>query len=211
MGVSGADVGPQAMLPAIKNLLPTPVLTVARAIRRRTEPLTYGVQLYMLKLIGKLPAHTMRRIFYRSAGVRLGSGAVIYGGAEIRAPRSVQIGANTIVGNDAILDGRAGIQIGAEVNLSGEVAIWTVQHDPQDANFGTKSGSVVVHDRAWLSFRVTVLPGVTIGEGAVVAAGAVVTHDVPPYTIAAGIPARVIGDRTRDLTYSLAGRPLACI
>jgi maltose O-acetyltransferase len=63
---------------------------------------------------------------------------------------------------------------------------------------------VVVGDHAWLSFRCTVLPGVTIGEGAVVAAGAVVTKDVPRYAIVAGIPARVIGERSpRGLDYDL--------
>jgi acetyltransferase-like isoleucine patch superfamily enzyme len=65
---------------------------------------------------------------------------------------------------------------------------------------------VAIGDRAWLSFRCTVLPGVTIGEGAVVAAGAVVTNDVPSYAIVAGVPAHVTGERTpRDLTYELTG------
>ena len=60
-----------------------------------------------------------------------------------------------------------------------------------------------IGDWAWLSFRSTILPGVTIGEGAVVAAGAVVTRDVPPYAIVAGIPARVVGERPRELDYDL--------
>ena len=67
-------------------------------------------------------------------------------------------------------------------------------------------GAVTVGDYAWLSFRCVVLPGVTIGEGAVVAAGAVVTADVEPYTIVGGIPARRIGDRARGLTYDLASQ-----
>jgi acetyltransferase-like isoleucine patch superfamily enzyme len=126
------------------------------------------------------------------------------GGAEIRAPKNITIQAYTIIGNNVILDGRAGITIGSKVNLSSEVAIWTVQHDPQAADFGIKSGKVVVEDYAWLSFRSVVLPGVTIGEGAVVAACAVVTKDVEPYTIVAGIPAKKIGERNRDLNYTLA-------
>jgi maltose O-acetyltransferase len=60
---------------------------------------------------------------------------------------------------------------------------------------------VVIEDHAWLGTRAMVLPGVTVGRGAVVAAGAVVTKDVPPYTIVGGVPARVIGQRTTDLRY----------
>ena len=61
-----------------------------------------------------------------------------------------------------------------------------------------------IGDRAWLSFRATILPGVSVGEGAVVAAGAVVTSDVPPYAIVAGVPARVVGERSpRELSYEL--------
>jgi maltose O-acetyltransferase len=66
---------------------------------------------------------------------------------------------------------------------------------------------VVIGDHAWIGYRALVLPGVTIGEGGVVAAGAVVTKDVPPYAIVAGNPARVVGQRTRDLTYELDYRP----
>jgi acetyltransferase-like isoleucine patch superfamily enzyme len=64
-----------------------------------------------------------------------------------------------------------------------------------------------VEERAWLSFRTTVLPGVTIHEGAVLAAHAVATKDVPPFSIAGGIPARLIGKRNTALTYELTGFP----
>ena len=144
---------------------------------------------------------------YGLMGLTVGREAHIYGGMEIRDPGRITIGDGSVIGLNAILDGREGITIGRNVNLSSEVAIWTLQHDPQAANFGTKGGPVVVEDRAWLSFRCTVLPGVTIGEGAVVAAGSIVTKDVAPFTIVAGIPAEQIGERNRDLTYELGRAP----
>ena len=67
----------------------------------------------------------------------------------------------------------------------------------------TKGDKVTISDYAWLSSRTTILPGVTIGEGAVVAAGAVVTKDVADHAIVAGVPARVIGTRTANLEYRL--------
>jgi acetyltransferase-like isoleucine patch superfamily enzyme len=137
-------------------------------------------------------------------GVRLGRGALVHRGLELRAPTRVRIGAGSVIGFDAILDGRKGIEIGRQVNISSSVAIWTLQHDHRDPQFRARGGPVVIGDRAWLSFRCTVLPGVTIGEGAVVAAGAVVTKDVPRYAIVGGVPASVIGERSpRELTYDL--------
>jgi maltose O-acetyltransferase len=86
------------------------------------------------------------------------------------------------------------------------VAIWTWQHDYRHPLFHAFGGPVVIGDRAWLSFRTTILPNVTIGEGAVVAAGAVVTCDVPPFAVVGGIPARIIGHRPTDLTYDFCKR-----
>lgn len=163
----------------------------------------HGLKFLALLLVGKLPGHGVRRWVYRALGLRLGPGVKLYMGAEIRAPERIRIGRGSIVGHRAILDGRLGITLGENVNLSTGVWIWTVQHDPQSPDFADEGGPVVVHDRAWLSCRVVVLPGVTIGEGAVVAAGAVVTRDVEPYTIVGGVPARKIGERRRDLTYRL--------
>jgi acetyltransferase-like isoleucine patch superfamily enzyme len=83
------------------------------------------------------------------------------------------------------------------------VWIWTLEHDPQSPDFATVGGPVTIEDYAWVGCRVVILPGVCIGKGAVVAAGAVVTKDVPPYAIVGGVPARTIGERAPDLRYQL--------
>lgn len=102
-----------------------------------------------------------------------------------------------------MLDARKGIYIGDNVSLSMGVWIWTMEHDPQDPYYRGKGGPVTIEDYVWLSCRVVVLPGVTIGKGAVVAAGAVVSADVAPYSIVGGIPAKRIGERNKDLRYQL--------
>ena len=163
-----------------------------------------GLRFLLLLVCGYLPSHRVRLWLYRRLfHVQIGRASFIYGGAEIRAPWGIQVGDHTSIGNHAILDGRMGLHIGNNVNLSTGVWIWTMQHDPQSPTFATTGAPVVIEDYAWVSCRVTILPGVTVGRGAVVAAGAVVTEDVPPYAIVGGVPARVIGERTRDLTYEL--------
>ena len=66
--------------------------------------------------------------------------------------------------------------------------------------------SVEIGDRAWIGSNVVVLPGITIGEGAVCCAGCVVTKDVEPYAVVAGIPAKKVGERPQILTYEFSGR-----
>jgi len=178
-------------------------IKMLRNLRDALRVADAGFQIQLLLYIGRFPSRSVRHSVYRSLGLKLAPNACIHRGAEIREPKNISIGAGSIIGFDAILDGRRGVSIGANVNLSSEVAIWTVQHDPQDRQFGVKGGPVHIGDRAWLSFRSTILPGVTVGEGAVVAAGAIVTHDVAPYTIVGGTPASVIGNRSRDLSYEL--------
>jgi acetyltransferase-like isoleucine patch superfamily enzyme len=78
-----------------------------------------------------------------------------------------------------------------------------VQHNYKDPKFGDSGGAVTIGDNAWISCRCTILPGVHIGEGAVIAAGATVTNDVPPYAVMAGTPAKKIADRPREIDYHL--------
>lgn len=165
-----------------------------------------GLQYFFIKASGNIPSHKLRSFLYRNLWqVKMTNTTVIYGGAEIRDPQNITIGHYTVIGHQAILDGRQGLTIGNNVNLSTGVWIWTLQHDPQSSTFAAIGGPVVIEDYAWISCRTTILPGVTIRKGAVVAAGAVVTKDVPPYAIVGGVPAQIIGQRTQELNYQLPG------
>ena len=120
----------------------------------------------------------------------------------------IVIGDNTVINRFTYLDGRVALTIGNNVNVSHYTLIQTLTHDPQNRDFLCLERPVVIHDHVWIGARAIICPGVTIGEGAVVAAGAVVTQDVEPYTIVGGNPARYIKDRTRDLVYRTRYRPL---
>lgn len=156
-------------------------------------------------LLGHMPGRRLRTALARRLlGLRIDHGAVLYQWRDLRCPQGIEIGPGTVIGHWATLDGRRGLKIGRNVNLSSEAALWTLQHDPDDREFGVRGGPIVVEDHAWISFRATILPGVKIGRGAVVAAGAVVTSDVEDYAIVGGIPAKQIGTRSRDLDYAPA-------
>lgn len=181
------------------------LLTRVPARRRLRFIKTYGKSFLQLglALLAYVPSHRLRKAGLRLYRAKIAPDALLYHGFWIFGPSKLAIGSSSVIGDHAILDAREGLTIGQNVNLSTNVAIWTGQHDYQSPDFAYEGGPVVIGDRAWLSFRSTILPGVTIGEGAVVAAGAVVTKDVPPFTIVAGIPAKAIGTRNRDLRYNL--------
>lgn len=167
-----------------------------------------GYTRYVIHQVKYIPSHRIRNSIYTKIFfVDMGKNSVIYFGAEIRAPYNLHVGNRSIIGDNCILDARCeGIFIGEDVNISSGVNFWTEAHDVNDSYFRSmpsNKGAIRVENRVWLSAGCTILDKVTIGEGAVVAAGAVVTKDVEAFSIVAGIPAKKIGERNRNLEYNL--------
>jgi acetyltransferase-like isoleucine patch superfamily enzyme len=188
------------------------------------------IDLWVFKatLTGYIPSHTIRLFLYRHFfRVKIGHDSSVHWRAEFNQPSGVEIGHNTIIGNDAFLDGRSKrvwtgkenkfirylkdyfspsvrpLKIGNNVSIAGEVRIYTMEHDIDDPMFSEVGAPVTIEDYVVIGTRVTILPGVTIGKGAVVASGAVVTKDVAPYTVVGGVPATYIKDRNKNLKYTL--------
>lgn len=153
--------------------------------------------------VSQVPSHHFRSFVYRYIYcMDLAPKVVVYYGAEMREPYKIKIGRGSIIGDRAILDGRNGLEIGENVN------IWTEQHDHRDAFFRCdtqKKTPVKIGNRVWIGPNTLILHSVEIGEGAVIAAGAVVTKSVEPYSIVAGIPAKKIGERNKTLKYEMTG------
>lgn len=159
----------------------------------------------IIRVVLHMPSGTIRKCTLKLLGATVERSAWIYGGCEVRAPWRLSLGEGTSIGHRCVLDARGGLSFGQHVNVGTDAQFWTMDHDPASPTFASRRAPVEVGNRAWISARVTVLPGVTIGEGAVVAAGAVVIQDVEPWTIVGGVPAKKIQDRpTND--YRL-GRP----
>ncbi len=169
---------------------------------RILRDICYSIQWILLGTISILPTNLLRLTLLRLFGMKLGK-THIYSRFHIRKPSNVKIGDGTIIGHKVTLDGRLGLNIGKNVNISSEVMMWTMQHDYNDPSFGISGGKVTIEDYVWIATRALILPNVRIGEGAVIAAGSVVTKDVEPLTVVAGNPAKVIGKRNSQLDYDL--------
>ena len=145
--------------------------------------------------ISMCPVRCMRMWLLRRT-FTLGKGSNVLMGVRFRYRRHLVMGVNSVVNYGCTIDTRGGpVTIGDHVDVAPEVNIWTLQHDPQSEEHKSIGAPVVIEDYVWIANRAIVLPGVTIGRGAVVAAGAVVTKSVEPMAIVAGVPARKIGHR----------------
>ncbi len=163
---------------------------------------------YDLHLIGHIPLHHFRRFKYRLVGMKIGKGSSIHMYTRFYNPRNIKVGEDTIIGESAVLDGRHRLTIGNHVDIASEVMIYNSEHNVESKHFAAVeeivTAPVTIEDYVFIGPRAIILPGVTIGHGAVVAAGAVVTRDVPPFAIVGGVPARIIGERKqKELNYRL--------
>lgn len=174
-------------------------------------------KVFLIRLIGyitnyfiaNIPSWGLRHGWYRRvlgielgprAGVHLGCYWWFYGPGQIRRA-GVSIGANSRINRDCMIDVRGGVKIGDNVSISPQVAISTAAHGALDPGFRVEIRPVVIEDNVWIGMRATILGGVTLGRGCVVAAGAVVTKDVPPLTIVAGVPAKPVGMRPEEASH----------
>lgn len=155
-----------------------------------------------------LPSHSIRLFLIKRVIKKAGKNVYIGMGLDLRGAKChIVIGDNSFINRKVLLDGRGKIEIGNNVDIGQETNIWTVEHDPNDNDHNVTINEVKIEDYVWIATRVTILPGVRIGKGAIIAAGSVVTKDVPPMTIVGGVPARFIRNRKNQLQYEMQQKP----
>lgn len=166
------------------------------------------IRLYIYNaILSKIPFAIIRLPLIRMF-LTLGKNSNICPNVKILYPgwnkKQIIVGKNSAINPDCLLDGRLGkITIMDNVDIARGVWIYTLEHDPHSDFHDVKQGDVVIEDHVWIASRVIILPGVRIGRGSVIAAGALVTKDIPPMSIAAGVPAKVVGERKSKLLYTL--------
>jgi acetyltransferase-like isoleucine patch superfamily enzyme len=171
---------------------------IASVLRMTRDDLVTALRYYYLvRFAGaRLVPRPMRYGLYRMAGMRLQLNSIAPG-LFVGGPASnLTIGPGTSINVDCFFDCLAKVTFGSGVMVGMGVTIVTSDHPigPDGRPQGVPVGrEVVIEDRAWLGARSMVLPGVTVGEGAIVSAGSVVTRDCRPFAIYAGVPARLVG------------------
>ena len=160
---------------------------------------------FLNSIVRHIAIRAIRNLLYRFIGIEIGVGSVIDRKSYFLAPRRLSIGEYTHINKDCIIDARGGLIIGNNVSISHRVNIMSGSHDVHSNDFHGAYYPISIGDYAWLGVSCTILQNVKIGRGAVVCAGAVVTHDIEPFSIVAGIPAKKIGERNKDLNYKCIG------
>ena len=154
-------------------------------------------------IFNKIPFHFIRLYFYRSVmKFHIGPGSSIGLNSRCDATTGLIVGRDSVINGNCRLDTRGEIFIGDNVSISEEVIILTVDHDMNKPDFSGRKRSVEIADYVFVGTRAMILPGVQIGRGAIIAAGALVTKDVPEFSVYAGVPAKFIKKRPENLNYS---------
>jgi acetyltransferase-like isoleucine patch superfamily enzyme len=168
-----------------------------------------------LKLLGhwfvaRVPGATgdrLRRLVMRRSLQQLGQNTVFQRGVQITRAENVSIGSNCNFAANCLITGGGGVRIGDWVGFGPDVKVWSMNHrfDDPDTPWllqGWEMKPVTIEDDVWLAANVFVMPGVTIGKGAIVSASSVVNKSIPPYAVVVGNPARVVGWRKRPVAAS---------
>ena len=172
----------------------------------RISNIILDFELMVLRWVSHVPSHNFRKFIYRIAGMKMGRGSVIHMWANFFDPSGIVIGKDSIIGDHAFLDGRAPLIIGDHVDIASSVMIYNSEHDLESVEFKARTDKVEIGDYVFVGPRAIILPGIKIGKGAVVAAGAVVTKDVPDFSIVGGVPAKIIGERKGKDPHYILGR-----
>lgn len=149
-------------------------------------------------IINKIPWNRFRKFYFSLLGAKFAKNSVVFRRVEILGPKRLKIGSSSSIGWFTLMDSRGGVTIGENVTIASYCKLITGKHDIEDSMFCAEFYPIVIEDYAWICTGATILGGVTIGKGAVVCAGAVVTKDVPPMTVVGGVPAKEIRKRNTE-------------
>lgn len=174
-----------------------PYLAPAFPLKSKLLRATWGVVYALLFRTSPRPFHRWRSFLLRCFGARLGENCHIYGGARIWAPWNLICEDNATIGDEAIVYNPEQVSLGSHAIVSQQAYLCGATHDYEDPAFPLIAFPISLGSYAWVCARATVQPGVSVGEGAVLALGSVATRDLEPWTVYAGVPARKVKLRIR--------------
>lgn len=155
----------------------------------------------------RIPSYWTRRFILRHLyQMTLSNNTNIHSRVTLFNPWRIVAGNGSNVQMMSFLDGRGGITIGSNTDITIGVKIFSEDHNPQSSGYETRPRPVMIGNDVFIGSFAIILPGISVGDGAVIGAGSVVTKNVEEYSIVAGNPARRIGMRTRSLDYRCSYR-----
>jgi len=172
-----------------------PLQPIHLSRRNRLGRLLWGVVAALLFRWTPRPAHAWRAWLLARFGARMGRRCHVYAGARIWAPWNLTCEDDAAIADGAEIYNLAPVHLGVHSVVSQGAFLCTATHDMHDPAFPLRVAPIRVARRGWVAARAVVLPGVTLGEGAVLGLGALATHDLPPWSVHAGVPARAVGRR----------------
>jgi len=152
-----------------------------------------------LNITYSLVPNPLRKWYLRLFGIKLGGGTYIHRGCKFFHVGKLRVGKDSTINFGCYLDNRRGITVGNNVGIAHNTKIYTLGHDLNDPQFKTKGKPVTIGDNVFIFSNAMIMPGVTIGEGAIVLAGSVVVKDVLPWMIVGGNPAKPIRERNHEV------------
>lgn len=153
---------------------------------------------FLGSIINRIPSSELRNRLYERIGAidfEEVDHTLIMRRVEILDPEKLQLGRGTIIQPHVLLDARGGLEIGREVGVAERSIVLTGAHG-FEGGITDHCWRTRIEDKVFINLGAMIMPGVRVGEGAVIAAGSIVTKDVEPWTIVAGTPAKKIADRT---------------
>jgi putative colanic acid biosynthesis acetyltransferase WcaF len=175
---------------------PDPYLAPAFSVQNRLLRFAWGIVYALLFRPSPRPMHAWRSFLLRAFGASIGQNCHIYPGARIWAPWNLFCGYQATIADGAMVYNPKPVTLGSHAIISQDAYLCGATHDYEDPNFPLISSEISIGAFAWVCARATVQPGVSMGEGAVLALGAVATRSLEAWSVYAGIPARKIKNRT---------------
>ncbi|MBI3366651.1 acyltransferase [Candidatus Roizmanbacteria bacterium] len=132
-------------------------------IQFRLSTVILETTVYFLYNIGRIPFHHIRRFLYRMNGMKIGKGSSIHMGTRLYNPKNISVGDDSIIGEDAVLDGREKLTIGNHVDIASDVMIYNSEHNVNTEHFSAVENvvqePVIIEDYVFIGPRAIILPG----------------------------------------------------
>jgi putative colanic acid biosynthesis acetyltransferase WcaF len=184
-------------MPSDSSAAADPYLLPQTSLRNKLGRVLWGVVCALFFRPSPRPFHAWRAFLLRCFGAKLGPNCHIYPGARIWAPWNLVCADGAAIADEAVVYNAAQVCMGSHAIISQQAYVCTATHDFDDPRFPMITKSIVIGSYAWVCARACVLPGVTVGDGAVLGMASVATRDLQPWHVYAGMPAQRVRPRRR--------------